>query len=128
MAAPAVRPPERDLRRAYDKLGSIPAVAAQYGVAYETARRWLTQAGVEFRKKGRPSDAAAELKIKELIKRYEKGESVATIGEALGVAQATIRARLLEAGVTLRPRRGWPPAPVDCPCIQTRPAGQRRAI
>lgn len=110
MAAPAPRPPDRELRRAYEKLRSIPAVAAKYGVAYETARRWLTQAGVEFRGKGRPSDHAAELSIKELTKRYEKGESVATIGKALGVAQSTVRARLLEAGVTLRPRRGWPPA------------------
>lgn len=109
MAAPAQRPPERDLRRVYDKLGSVPAVAAKYGVAYETARRWLQQAGVEFRGKGRPSPRAAELNVKELIKRYESGESVATIGKALGVAQATVRARLIEAGVTLRPRRGWPP-------------------
>ncbi|MGE0304244.1 MAG: hypothetical protein AB7N61_14910 [Acidimicrobiia bacterium] len=109
MAAPAPRPPERELRRAYEKLGSIPAVAEKYGIAYETARRWLTQAGAEFRGKGRPSGNAAELNLKELIKRYEKGESVATIGKALGVAQSTVRARLIEAGVPLRPRRGWPP-------------------
>lgn len=111
MASPAPRPAERDLRRAYEKLGSIPAVAEKYDIAYETARRWLTQAGVEFRKKGRPSEHAADLDIDDLIARYKKGESVATIGKAVGVAQATVRARLIEAGVTLRPRRGWPPSP-----------------
>jgi transposase len=111
MTPPAPRPPERELRRAYKKLGSIPAVAQEYGIAYETARRWLTHAGVEFRMKGRPSKHAADLDVKVLIKRYEKGESVATIGEALGVAPATVRARLLEAGIKLRPRRGWPPPP-----------------
>ena len=91
----------------YFQLGSIPAVARELGVAFETARRWLQDAGVELLPKGRPSESARHLKIAALARRYKAGESIATIGAAFGVSPATIRARLIEAGVELRPRRGW---------------------
>ena len=102
----ADRPTPSELTQAYRRLGSIPAVAAELGVAYETARRWLQGAGVDFKPKGRPSSRAANLDAAKLTVRYERGESIATIGEALGVSPATVRARLIAAGVQLRPRRG----------------------
>jgi hypothetical protein len=89
-------------------LGSIPLVAAELGVAYETARQRLLEAGVELKAKGRPSARAASLDEAELIDRYHAGESIATIGHDLGVSPTTIRKRLLDAGVPLRPRPGWP--------------------
>ena len=91
----------------YRRLGSIPAVAAELGVPYETARRWLQAADVPVRAKGRPSPTAAHLETPALVRRYERGESIAAIGSDLGVSPTTVRKRLLEASVHLRPRPGW---------------------
>jgi hypothetical protein len=85
----------------------VPAVAEELGVAYETARRWLVEAGVARRPKGRPSTRAQKLDISKIVKRYRAGESIATLGAAFGVSPETVRTRLIKAGVTLRPRRGW---------------------
>jgi hypothetical protein len=104
----AERPSATELKRAYRRLGSIPAVAAELGVAYETARRWLRAAGAETNNRGRPSRRAATLNMTTVIARYAKGDSIATIGASLGVSPTTIRKRLLGAGVQLRARPGWP--------------------
>jgi hypothetical protein len=85
----------------------VPAVADEFGVAFETARRWLIEADVALRPKGRPSSKAEKLDVRQLAKRYQAGESVATIGAAFGVSPETVRSRLIAAGVDLRPRRGW---------------------
>src|SRR5262245_6397912 len=101
------RPSPAELSRRYERVKSVPAVAEQLGVAYETARHWLLEAGIELRNRGRPSAAAERLDAEELTKRYKSGESIATIGAALGVSPTTVRKRLIDAGVSLRARRGW---------------------
>jgi transposase len=103
----ADRPSPRQLKQMYRRLGSIPAVASELGVAFETARRWLMAAEVELKAKGRPSRAAAKLDDRVLVARYERGESIATIGAALGVSPTTVRTRLRKAGIQLRERTGW---------------------
>jgi transposase-like protein len=40
---------------------------------------------------------------------YKRGQSLAAIGRAFGVNAETIRKGLLQAGVAIRARRGWPP-------------------
>ena len=102
------RPSADELRRLYRRLGSIPRVSESLGVAYETARQWLLDAGAELRTKGRPSTNAETLDRNELVSRYVAGESIATIGKAYKVSPTTVRKRLLDAGVTLRRRPGWP--------------------
>ena len=101
------RPTQRQLKQAYGRLRSINAVARELDVAYETARQWLQNAGVELRPKGRPSDHAAELDTKKLTARYRNGESIAALAASVGVSPNTVRNRLLAAGITPRPRRGW---------------------
>lgn len=44
--------------------------------------------------------------IDEAVKLYEDGWSLARIGKHLGVNDMTVRSRLLERGVKLRPRPG----------------------
>ena len=107
MTPMAHRPTDKQLAASYRRLGSVPPLAKELGVAFETARRWLIEAGVELQPKGRPSKRATKLNPTVLAKRYGAGESIATLGEAFGVSPATVRARLLEAGVELRPRNGW---------------------
>jgi hypothetical protein len=105
--ASSSRPSEAELHASYRRLGSIPAVAGDLGVAFETARRWLADAGVSLHQKGRPSPKAASLDSSTLARRYEDGESIAQLGLAFGVSPATVRSRLIKAGVELRPRPGW---------------------
>jgi hypothetical protein len=102
-----VQPSSRSLHALYRRLGSVPAVARELGVAYETARRWLVDAGVELQPKGRPSKPATALNIETLSSRYEAGESIAALGAAFGVSPTTVRERLLDAGCKLRRRPGW---------------------
>jgi DNA-directed RNA polymerase specialized sigma24 family protein len=104
---PERRPSSTELKTLYRTAGSVPTVAAELGVAYETARQWLLEAGVELRPKGRPSARAASLEESVLVERYSAGESIATIGHDLCVSPTTVRKRLLDAGVALRPRPGW---------------------
>lgn len=103
----SLKPDERTLRQLYRRLGSVPSVAAELGVAYETARRWLMGAGVELRRKGRPSGKAERLDLNNLAELYAAGASIADLGKRFGVSPGTVRARLIEAGVELRPRPGW---------------------
>ena len=49
-------------------------------------------------------DKASELSIDELIKRYLAGASLSQLEKAAGVSMSTVRKRLLDAGVTCRPR------------------------
>jgi transposase-like protein len=107
MSGAAAQPSKREVAAAYRRLGSIPALAASYGVAFETARRWLIDAGIERQPKGRPSSNAQRLDNGELERRYRDGQSIASLGRRFGVSPATVRSRLLDAGVELRPRPGW---------------------
>jgi DNA-directed RNA polymerase specialized sigma24 family protein len=103
----ADRPSPRQLKQMYRRLGSVPAVASELGIAFETARRWLLAAEVDLKPKGRPSRAASKLDDAALVARYESGESIASIGSAAGVSPTTVRNRLLRAGIQLRERPGW---------------------
>jgi hypothetical protein len=105
--AMSVRPADEVLQATYSRLRSVSAVAAELDVAFETARRWLVQAGIRLQPKGRPSASAERLSTAELKRRYKKGESIAQLGRAFGVSPATVRSRLIDAGVELRPRPGW---------------------
>jgi transposase-like protein len=91
----------------YERAETVTGVAVELNVAFETARRWLLAAGVQLLPKGRPSASARQLDVGELAKRYSTGESIAQLGRRYGVSPATVRSRLLDAGVELRPRPGW---------------------
>jgi lambda repressor-like predicted transcriptional regulator len=45
--------------------------------------------------------------LAEAIKAYENGDSLATLGDRMGVSPYTIRRALLGVGVTIRARPGW---------------------
>ena len=100
-------PDPRHLAACYRRHGSIAGVAEELDVAYETARRWLRDAGIALRPRGRPSPGAGTTPIDQIVERYRNGESVATIASTMGVSPNTVRNRLIDAGEQLRPRPGW---------------------
>lgn len=51
-----------------------------------------------------PKKAFTDAEIKKMVKRYNKGETLSEIAEDHDCTASTIRNRLLENGVTMRPR------------------------
>lgn len=55
---------------------------------------------------GRTGPARLELPVEEMVAKYEAGAGIIAVGEAYGISSTTVRKRLMEAGVTMRPRGG----------------------
>jgi transposase-like protein len=87
----------------YTRLQSVTAIADEHSVAFSTARRWLLAAGVTLNEAHRPESAVFD--IAEAARRYERGESLASVAADVDVAVNTLKRRLEGHGVTMR-RRG----------------------
>jgi DNA-binding IclR family transcriptional regulator len=77
----------------------------RYGLGKGTVLRLLRSHGATMRRQ-RLSPA----EIDEATKLYSDGWSLARIGQQFGRAHTVIRKALLDRGVQLRPRNGWPPS------------------
>ena len=86
----------------YERLKSIAAVADLHQVSFATARRWLLGLGVALNEAHRPK--SADVDVRRVSGRYERGESLAEIAADLGVGVNTLKRRLEAAGVTMRGR------------------------
>ena len=76
------------------------ALQRELAEAHGVHRR--TVAGIVKRHGALRRQGLEEAQVDEAVQRYEAGESLATIGKALGVDAGTVRARLLERGVRMR--------------------------
>lgn len=72
-------------------------MAAKYGISRETISRRLRRQAIGPRKVGLDNQ-----QIKEAPRLYEQGNSLATIGERMGVSAQTVRSRLIAVGVKMR--------------------------
>lgn len=76
---------------------TIRALAAKHQVHRTTVSAILQRAGVPARQRGlRPEQ------ISEAVELYAKGWSTADLGKRYNVTDMTVRARLIEAGVSMR--------------------------
>lgn len=75
----------------------VKELAVKYGISRETVSKHLRRQSIERRKIG-----LDEQQIKEAVRLYKQGDSLATIGKRLGVTAHTVRSRLVEAGVEMR--------------------------
>jgi hypothetical protein len=87
--------------------GRLDELAASLGVTIGDVRRM-----VELTRRRTYRTYRGRLDVDEVRRRYEAGESLAGIGEVLGVSGTTVRHAMIRAGI---PRRPGP-----------RPAGERR--
>ncbi|WP_437770358.1 hypothetical protein [Arthrobacter sp. KNU40] len=75
----------------------VKELAAKYGISRETVSKHLRRRAITPRKVGLDAQ-----QIKEAVRLYEQGDSLATIGTRMGVTAHTVRSRLLEVGVRMR--------------------------
>ncbi|WP_255204925.1 helix-turn-helix domain-containing protein [Actinomadura sp. BRA 177] len=73
----------------------------RFGVSRQTVSRLLKRHGVTMRMAGMSQE-----QIDEAARLYEAGQSLARIGAHLGFNDMTVRSRLIERGVKMRPRQG----------------------
>ena len=83
-------------------------VARLFGVSPRIALRELRRAGmdtsVRTRKRLRADSAALTVRDADVIRRYEQGRNLRTIGEELGLTPEGVRQVLVKHGVARRPR------------------------
>ncbi|MFL6116195.1 MAG: terminase gpP N-terminus-related DNA-binding protein [Catenulispora sp.] len=77
------------------------ALATQFGIHRETAGKYLQARGIDTWDVGFGSE-----QIKDAAELYRQGWSLAQLSEKFGINDGTVRARLLEVGVAMRPRKG----------------------
>ncbi|WP_441415057.1 hypothetical protein [Arthrobacter sp. 2MCAF14] len=75
----------------------VKELATKYQISRETVRKRLRRRAIRPRKIG-----LDEQQIKESVRLYEQGDSLATIGKRMGVTAHTVRSRLIEKGVRMR--------------------------
>lgn len=75
----------------------VKEMASKYGIHRGSVSKHLRDHGVPPRKVG-----LDEAQIREAVKQYALGESLATIGKRMGVDKGTVRERLVESGVEMR--------------------------
>lgn len=78
-------------------------IAADLEIDRRKVRKVLYDAGIT-----QPKTPLTPMQVAAAARMYEDGGSLATVGGRFGVSAGTIRAKLLTAGVEIRPRVGGP--------------------
>ena len=76
-------------------------------VGSKTISRWLREAGVEVRSRGKPRGSHhrdTRHKVAPTIERYLKGEGIKSIAADLDISHETVRQWVLQAGHHMRAR------------------------
>lgn len=107
-------PAAAELRRMYEQEGmSSPAIARRLGISSHTARRWLTEAGIQLRSsplKGRKRGGqtpVARPPATDIARMYvEQGRSLNDVATELGATVHLVRTWMDEDGIPRRPAGG----------------------
>jgi len=83
---------------------SILKLAETFGVGRTTVMRHLRRRGIPTVDEALQWD---DTTLAAAIDAYNNGNSLAQIGQQMGIGRSAVRNRLLNAGVTMRPRPGW---------------------
>jgi len=90
------------LKRSYQAGVTLKNLAHDFDIHRTTAAELLKRAGIPRRRKGLSDD-----QLEQAIRKYEAGDSTATIGASLGFSAETVRTTLMRQGIQIRKRRGW---------------------
>jgi lambda repressor-like predicted transcriptional regulator len=86
---------------AYEAGATVYHLGRQFGIARQTVSKILHRRGIPMRMTG-----LSPSQIEEAARLYESGWSLAQVGMHMEVSSDTVRLRLLEHGVRMRPRPG----------------------
>lgn len=92
-----------DLVAGYEAGTQIDDLADKFGIHRATVHAHLNRRGIDRRS----SPGLAPDQIVQAAMHYTGGESLLTVARRFSVDAETIRTRLRDAGVEIRPRRGW---------------------
>ena len=95
-----------ELVQCYRQGVSVDQLIPRYGISRSTVFAHISEAGARPRPVG--SSKLSTVDIARAQEFYQACWSLARLGERFGVNAETMRRHLIKAGVTLRPRRGWP--------------------
>lgn len=90
-----------EAERRYKTRETLSRIADDLGVSRQRLADRLWQRGVLIRGKG-----PTPVQVLEMVRRYEQGESLATVGARVGFDAGTVRTHLRRAGVLMRDTRG----------------------
>jgi hypothetical protein len=96
----------RQLTSRYRALGSIAALAEELGVAPETARQRLIDAGVDLKRPGRQEGVhVVDVDVHDLKRRRAGGQSLRSIAAEVGIDWRTVKKLLAEHSVESKGKR-----------------------
>lgn len=98
----AVRGPE--LLAAYERGGTLRAVAAEAGIGVPQLRAYLVEHGVAIRPRRGRAWARLEVRASELVAAYEDGATLEILAAGAGVCETTVGRFMAAQGVELRSR------------------------
>ena len=90
-----------EAERRYKTGEILRVIAVDLGVSRQRLAGRLRERGVRLRRE-KPSSE----QVLEMCRRYEQGESLASVGERMGFNASTVRVQLCRAGVALRDPHG----------------------
>ncbi|MDT0117520.1 hypothetical protein Q9R20_11020 [Microbacterium sp. PRF11] len=85
---------------------SLAAIGERFGFSANKVQRLLVSMGEPIRPRGPKKPAVTHEQVQRMVLQYEQGEAIANIAVSVGVSYAQARGRLLDAGVSMRPRGG----------------------
>lgn len=91
----------REAARRYEAKETLKVIARDLGVSRQRLASRLRSHGVKIRR-----EAPSAEQVGEMRRRYQQGESPATVGAKVGFDAGTVRNHLLAAGVSLRDSHG----------------------
>ncbi|HMQ25177.1 MAG TPA: helix-turn-helix domain-containing protein [Acidimicrobiales bacterium] len=94
-----------DLVRRYQDGETAELLATAFQIHRTTVTGHLQRNGIQRRGGGRRVLAADDVQV--AVELYETGQSLASIGRQFDVHHTTVARELQQAGVEIRPRRGW---------------------
>lgn len=100
-----------ELALAYQRGATVRELVEQFGVHRTTVLDHLKRRGVARRTNIRK---LTDQQVQEATRYYRAGDSLLTTGKRFGVDASTISREFKQAGVPLRPRRGWGRGTTNC--------------
>lgn len=82
---------------------SLPELGDEFGVHHRTVAAHLEQRGVKRRVNIRK---LSDDDMRQAVRHYEAGDSLAIVAKMLGVNAETVRRAFVRAGINIRPRCG----------------------